>query len=381
MALARKLPLISNRPLAKAGLNSERVLMPNKGPGVFEEEIDGIEDALGITTVEKAVAWAQANSMWPDTFGLACCAIEMMSIVSSRYDISRFGMERFSSSPRQADLLIVSGRVTHKMAAPLRQVYDQMLEPKWVIAMGACASSGGMFNNYTVLQGVDKIVPVDIHVPGCPPRPEALMEGIVRLHEKIKAGVPPAYQIRGVAQVSYDGVPGLVETTGGHGETTLVVDAARIVEASTYLRDELGFNFLSDLTPTDYLGWGARGVSGYIGTPAGRDLHGPGTQGLARVPDAKPKRFAVNYHVLRLSDDPVRVRLQAWLDDGEEIDSVVPVWPTADWFEREAWDMFGIVFRGHPNLVRILMEDDWEGHPLRKDYPIGGEPVRFSGAE
>jgi NADH-quinone oxidoreductase subunit B len=196
----KKLPLISSRPLAKAGLNSERVLMPNKGPGVFEEEVDGIEDALGITTVEKAVAWAQTNSMWPDTFGLACCAIEMMSIVSSRYDISRFGMERFSSSPRQADLLIVSGRVTHKMSAPLRQVYDQMLEPKWVIAMGACASSGGMFNNYTVLQGVDKIVPVDIHVPGCPPRPEALMEGIVRLHEKIMAGIPPAYQLRGVAQ-------------------------------------------------------------------------------------------------------------------------------------------------------------------------------------
>jgi NADH-quinone oxidoreductase subunit B len=136
--------------------------------------------------------------MWPDTFGLACCAIEMMSIVSSRYDIARFGMERFSSSPRQADLLIVSGRVAHKMSAPLRQVYDQMLEPKWVIAMGACASSGGMFNNYTTLQGVDKIVPVDIYVPGCPPRPEALMEGIMRLHEAVSAGVPPAYQIRGV---------------------------------------------------------------------------------------------------------------------------------------------------------------------------------------
>ena len=180
---------------------------------------------------------------------------------------------------------------------------------------------------------------------------------------------------------TYEGVPGLVETTGGHGETTLVIDAARVVEACTYLRDGLGFNFLSDLTPTDYLGWGVRGVSGYMGTKAGRDLHGPGTQGLARVPDAKPKRFAVNYHALRLSDEPARVRLQAWLDDGEEIDSVVSVWPTADWFEREAWDMLGIVFRGHPNLVRILMEDDWEGHPLRKDYPIGGEPVRFSGAE
>ncbi len=200
MALRRKLPLLSDRPLARAGLSSERVLMPGTRPGVFEEEIEGIEDALGITTIEKAVAWAQKSSMWPDTFGLACCAMEMMSIVSARHDIARFGMERFSSSPRQADLLIVSGRVTHKMAAPLRQVYDQMLEPKWVIAMGACASSGGMFNNYTVLQGVDKVVAVDIHVPGCPPRPEALMDGILRLHEKIMAGIPPAYQIRGVAQ-------------------------------------------------------------------------------------------------------------------------------------------------------------------------------------
>ena len=200
MTPRRQLPVISDRPLAQAGLNSERVLNPSKGAGVFEQEVEKIEDALLLTSVDKAVKWAQASSIWPDTFGLACCAIEMMSIVSSRYDIARFGMERFSSSPRQADLLIVSGRVTHKMAPPLRQVYDQMLEPKWVIAMGACASSGGMFNNYTVLQGVDKIVPVDIHVPGCPPRPEALMEGIIRLHEKIKAGVPPAYLIRGVAE-------------------------------------------------------------------------------------------------------------------------------------------------------------------------------------
>jgi NADH-quinone oxidoreductase subunit B len=173
--------------------------MPSKGPSVFEEEVAAMERAVGLTTLEKAVAWAQTKSMWPDTFGLACCAIEMMSIVSARYDLARFGMEAFRASPRQADLLIVSGRVVHKMAAPLRQVYDQMLEPKWVIAMGACASSGGMFNNYTTLQGVDKIVPVDIHVPGCPPRPEALMEGIVRLHEKVLAGVPPAYELRGVA--------------------------------------------------------------------------------------------------------------------------------------------------------------------------------------
>jgi NADH-quinone oxidoreductase subunit B len=185
--------------LAEYGLQSERVLWPTKGPGKFEQELESVEDRLGLTTLEKAVAWAQTKSMWPDTFGLACCAIEMMSIVSSRYDIARFGMEAFRSTPRQADLLIISGRVSHKMSAPLRQVYDQMLEPKWVIAMGACASSGGMFNNYAILQGVDKIVPVDIYVPGCPPRPEALMEGIIRLHEAVMAGVPPAYEIRGVA--------------------------------------------------------------------------------------------------------------------------------------------------------------------------------------
>src|SRR5438874_2039563 len=148
---------------------------------------------------ETAVRWAQTKSMWPDTFGLACCAIEMMSIVSARYDIARFGMEAFRSSPRQADLLIVSGRVAHKMAEPLRQIYDQMLEPKWVIAMGVCASSGGMFNIYTILHGVDRIVPVDIYIPFCPPRPEALMEGIIRLHEAHLAGVPPAYERVGVA--------------------------------------------------------------------------------------------------------------------------------------------------------------------------------------
>ncbi len=181
--------------------------------------------------------------------------------------------------------------------------------------------------------------------------------------------------------MAYEAVPGLVETVEAHGETTLVVDAARVVEACTHLRDEEGFNFLSDLSPADYLGWGERGVAGYIGTPGGRDLHAPGSQGHARVPDPRPKRFAVSYHLLSVGDAPKRLRVKAWLDDGEEIDSVVPVWPTADWFEREAWDMFGIVFRGHPNLRRILMEDDWDGHPLRKDYPIGGEPVRFSGEE
>jgi NADH-quinone oxidoreductase subunit C len=181
--------------------------------------------------------------------------------------------------------------------------------------------------------------------------------------------------------VSYANVPGVVETRDALGETTLVVDPARLLDACLSLRDEHGFNVLSDITPTDYLGWGDEGVAGYIGTAGGRDLNQPGSQGLARAPEPKPKRFSVSYHLLRVSDDPDRVRVQIWTDDGETVVSVLPAWPAADWFEREAWDMMGIPFEGHPNLVRILMPEDWDGHPLRKDYPLGGEPVRFSDEE
>jgi NADH-quinone oxidoreductase subunit B len=138
--------------------------------------------------LDQLVNWARKSSLWPATFGLACCAIEMMATTMPRHDLARFGMERFSASPRQADLMIVAGRVAQKMAPVLRQIYDQMTEPKWVISMGACASTGGVFNNYALVQGVDQIVPVDIYVPGCPPRPEMLIDGIMLLHEQIKRG-------------------------------------------------------------------------------------------------------------------------------------------------------------------------------------------------
>jgi NADH:ubiquinone oxidoreductase subunit C len=153
------------------------------------------------------------------------------------------------------------------------------------------------------------------------------------------------------------------------------------VEAATHLRDELGFNYLSDIAATDYLGWAAKGVSGYIGTTSGRDLNEPATQGFQRLPLPKPNRFSVSYHLLGVRAGAPRVRLQAWVADAEHVPSLVSVWPTADWHEREAFDLMGIRFDGHPNHRRILMDDDWEGHPLRKDYPIGGEPVRFSGEE
>jgi NADH-quinone oxidoreductase subunit B len=151
----------------------------------------GLEQQLDIpvltTTVDKVVKWARRSSIWPCTFGLACCAIEMMAMGTSRYDIARFGAEVFRASPRQADLMIVAGRVSRKMAPVLRRIYDQMPEPKWVISMGACASVGGVFDNYAIVQGVDQVVPVDVYVPGCPPRPESLIYGIVQLQKKINA--------------------------------------------------------------------------------------------------------------------------------------------------------------------------------------------------
>ena len=152
----------------------------------------GLEESLPggilLSTVEKVAGFVRSGSLWPATFGLACCAIEMMATAGPRFDIARFGMERFSATPRQADLMIVAGRVSQKMAPVLRQVYDQMAEPKWVLAMGVCASSGGMFNNYAIVQGVDQVVPVDVYAPGCPPGPETLLHAILTLHDKIRTG-------------------------------------------------------------------------------------------------------------------------------------------------------------------------------------------------
>src|SRR5664280_130961 len=163
----------------------------------------GLEEKLPsgilLTTVEKLANWARSSSLWPATFGLACCAIEMMATGAGRYDLARFGMEVFRASPRQADLMIVAGRVSQKMAPVLRQIYDQMPEPKWVLSMGVCASSGGMFNNYAIVQGVDHVVPVDMYLPGCPPRPEMLLDAILKLHEKIKADPLGANRERSLA--------------------------------------------------------------------------------------------------------------------------------------------------------------------------------------
>ncbi|HEX6461429.1 MAG TPA: NADH-quinone oxidoreductase subunit B family protein [Thermoleophilaceae bacterium] len=164
-------------------MTAQRML---KGDVPDEDLEQYVQERLLFTTLEKAQNWARANAVWPATFGLACCAIEMISVIGSpRNDLSRFGAEVSRASPRQADMLILSGRVSIKMAPVIRRLYDQMLEPKWVISMGACASSAGMFNNYALVAGADRFLPIDIYIPGCPPRPEALMYGIIKLQKKI----------------------------------------------------------------------------------------------------------------------------------------------------------------------------------------------------
>jgi NADH-quinone oxidoreductase subunit B len=153
-----------------------------------------VEGNIVMTTVDAAMNWVRKNSLWPMPMGLACCAIELMAAASSRFDIARFGAEVMRFSPRQSDLLIVAGTVTYKMALATKRIYDQMPEPKWVIAMGACASSGGMYRSYAVLQGIDQLLPVDIYVSGCPPRPEALLEGLMALQRKIQTEKPLSTQ-------------------------------------------------------------------------------------------------------------------------------------------------------------------------------------------
>jgi NADH-quinone oxidoreductase subunit B len=162
------------------------VARPGAQPDTRQGVADASPDSWVTTRLDFLVNWARANSLWPMPFGTACCAIEFMATAASRFDLARFGMERLSYSPRQADVLLCAGRVPYKLAPVIRRIYQQMPQPKWVIAMGACASTGGMFDNYTVVQGIDTIIPVDVYVPGCPPRPEALMHGILMLQEKVR---------------------------------------------------------------------------------------------------------------------------------------------------------------------------------------------------
>ena len=300
------------------------------------------------------VQWARRSSIWPVTFGLACCAIEMMAMGASRYDLARFGAEVFRASPRQADLMIVAGRLSRKMAPALRRIYDQMPEPKWVISMGACASCGGVFDNYAIVQGVDQVVPVDVFVPGCPPRPEALIYGIVQLQRKIDKqrafGTPHRHASNHGRMPPSLPAPEGARARAAPSRCASDRPARRVVvprrapasRSATALRDDpaLRFTLLVDIVGVDF---------------------------LPREP-----RFEVIYHLVSPRPRPaarVRVKVRVAGDD-PHVPTRDGVWPAADLLEREVWDLFGIVFDGHPDLRRLLMPDDWEGHPLRKDYPV-----------
>ena len=303
-----------------------------------------------LTTVDKMVNWARRSSIWPVTFGLACCAIEMMAMSASRYDIARFGAEVFRGSPRQSDLMIVAGRLSRKMAPVLRRIYDQMPEPKYVISMGACASVGGVFDNYAIVQGVDQVVPVDVFVPGCPPRPESLIYGIVQLQKKIDRSK----------------VVRVMDADGDHRGA--VARGARRPGSSPWRR------------PTACRRSTSRASS--WSRPAARcaTRRSCGSRSspiCCRWTTCRANRASKSCTCWRVSgclDSATRRSGCASRSACPGSDAVVPsvssVWPAANWSEREAYDLFGIHFTDHPDLRRILMPDDWEGFPLRKDYPV-----------
>ncbi|WP_052014692.1 NADH-quinone oxidoreductase subunit B/C/D [Desulfovibrio sp. X2] len=374
---------------------------------------------LVLSGVDTIVNWCRKNSVWPFFFGLSCCFVEEATAFTARYDIARFGSEVFRGSPRQADVLIVSGTVFKKVAPGVLRLYEQMCEPRWVISMGSCSNTGGMYDVYSVVQGVDQILPVDVYVPGCPPRPEALLQGLVQLQELIARNERPArpiFHLSGGSQGGrrtplLDGAtktrdprgPGLSGTpirgtsmtppffTDSRSEGMWAPPAGRVelTEGESALAAELARRFgdavrplepTSDMPTFETSPEKAAEVLAFLKNESGpryrrlEDL--TAVDESARRPDpAHEQRFGPRpdfslVYTLLSFDTASRLRLKVGLSGREpEAKSVTPVWPSANWYEREVYDMFGIRFAGHPNLKRIIMPDDWTGHPLRKEHP------------
>jgi NADH dehydrogenase I D subunit len=364
-----------------------------------------------LTRADDLINWARRYSLWPMFFGLSCCFIEEAVALTSRYDMARFGAEVLRGSPRQADLLIVSGTVFKKIAPVVLRLYEQMAEPKWVISMGSCSNSGGMYDVYSVVQGIDQILPVDIYIPGCPPRPEAVLHGLTLLQEKIREerparaildlsgghqGTQKPVLVDGVSKSrdargpGYEGLPlrGTAATPPHfwQNRTELMwTPPARPIELSPadtslqgQLRDRFGDAVQAVQPTSDML---------TLQVPPERILEvlrffkQEASPRYARLEDltamdesARHQRLhypdvTLVYHLLDF-EGPSRVRIKVPLTGKETVPpTITDIWPSANWYEREVFDMFGIRFKGHPNLRRLLMPHDWKGFPLQKAYP------------
>ena len=364
-----------------------------------------------LSGTDALINWARKYSLWPLFFGLSCCFVEKATALTARYDLARFGAEVLRPSPRQADLMIISGTIFKKIAPVILRLYEQMAEPKWVISMGSCANCGGMYDAYSVVQGIDQILPVDVYIPGCPPRPEAVLQGIVELQKKIDSESPtrPIFHLKGGTQGSVqplrvDGQtksrdprgPGM-QGTAIRGTSVVPPDfwgsrtdlmwtpPPRQIELSSSdqkLSRDLSARFAEAVLPlepsSDML---TLQVSEdqlvdvlkylkYEATPNYQRLDDLTAidESARRHPENYPD-YTMVYHLLSF-ESASRLRLKVPLQGQDPVTrSITDVWPSANWYEREVFDLMGIRFEGHPNLRRIIMPPDWQGHPLRKSHP------------
>jgi NADH-quinone oxidoreductase subunit B/C/D len=360
---------------------------------------------------DTLVNWARKYSLWPMFFGLSCCFVEEATALTARYDMARFGAEVLRPSPRQADLLIIAGTVFKKIAPVVLRLYEQMAEPKWVISMGSCSNCGGMYDCYSVVQGVDQILPVDVYIPGCPPRPEAVLQGLVMLQKKIETESPARsiFHLKGGSQGSVK--PTLVDGRTKSRDPRGPGMEGAAIRGTSAVPPEF-FDSRSDLmwTPPPRqieLNASDRGLTRALGEkfrdavvpiePVSdmltlqvaenrlkdvlRYLKTEATPGYQRLDDLtaidesarrKPQKdldFTMVYHLLSF-DSASKLRLKVPLKGQDPVTgSITDIWPSANWYEREVFDLMGIRFDGHPNLSRIIMPPDWEGHPLRKSFP------------
>jgi NADH-quinone oxidoreductase subunit B/C/D len=361
---------------------------------------------------DLVINWARKYSLWPMFFGLSCCFVEEATALTPRYDMARFGAEVLRASPRQADLLIIAGTVFKKIAPVVLRLYEQMAEPRWVISMGSCSNCGGMYDVYSVVQGVDQILPVDVYIPGCPPRPEAVLQGLVMLQDKITAEEKPTRPIlhlKGGTQgtqkpILIDGQTKSRDPRGPGMEGTAIRGNSVVPTQFKDSRTDLMWTPPSPQIELDPRSQSlARDLKNRFGqavqqephtcdmptfqvTPSRvkdvlRFLNSEATPQFQRLDDltaidesARRKRedypdYTLVYHLLSF-DPPARLRLKVPLTGpNPAAETVTDIWPSANWYEREAFDLLGVRFEGHPNLQRLILPHDWEGHPLRKNYP------------